>query len=235
MADYEDWLIDDSAEMIAQMRAVLADPRRTTDEKLEALTLLANLADEDALNVLRWYREHADPGLELYAELALAEAEYLASEPYAEEWEDELVDVVLQAADMLHGQLGPEAGHEDYLHAVAGVLRNEGLRVDEGARALVKYAGRVIEITPLDLIVEGVLLVGIWARDDEAQRLEDAELGDYYEPSDRFYSDLRAANLSWGLLLDVMDSVVSWELLQNLDVDRGGPKVEYVLALNPNR
>lgn len=232
MTDHGDWLIDDSAEMVAQMRAVLADPRKTVDEKLEALTMLANLADEDALNVLRWYREHADPGLELYAELALAEAEYLAAEPFAETWEEEMVDLVLQVADGIHAALGSDATHDEYRAALARALRREALRVDEGARALLKYGGQVIDITSLDLIVEGVLLVGIWAADDEEQRLEDLEVGDDHEPTDRFYATLRASNLSWGLLLDVAGSVVSWDLLQNLDVDRGTPKVEYVLALN---
>lgn len=233
MTDYGDWLIDDSAEMVAQMRAVLADPRKTLDEKLEALTLLANLADEDALNVLRWYREHADRGLELYAELALAEAESLAAEPFADEWEDEMMDLVLAVADGAHAALGAEASHDEYRAAIARALRSEALRIDEGARALVKYSGQAIEITPLDLIVEGTLLVGVWAQDDEEQRVEDAEVGDEYEPTDRFYAALRASNLPWGLLLDVAGSMVSWDLLQNLDVDRGSPKVEYVLALNP--
>ncbi|HBY92521.1 MAG: GxxExxY protein [Ardenticatenaceae bacterium] len=235
MTDYGDWLIDDSAEMVAQMRAVLADPHKTVDEKLEALTLLANLADEDALHVLQWYREHADPGLELYAELALAEAEALAAEPFADNWEDEIMDLVLHVADGVHAGLGPDAGHGEYCRALARGLRSEALRVDEGARALVKYSGQAIEITSLDLIVEGTLLVGVWASDDEEQRVEDAEAGDDYEPSDRFYAALRASNLPWGLLLDVAGSLISWDLLQNLDVDRGSPKIEYILTLNANR
>lgn len=231
MADSADWVEDDATEMVAHMRAILADPRKSADEKLEALTLLANLADDEALAVLRWYRSAPDRGMEIYAELALAEAEYLAADPQTAEWEDAIVDLVLQVADGVHAAMGGNNPRTSYRDALARALRAESMRVDEGARALVKYDGQLIEIATLDLVLEGTLLVGLWGDDDEAQRLTEAESGEYFEPTDRFYADLRASNLAWGLLLDMAGSVVTWELLQNLDKDRGMPKVEYILAL----
>jgi hypothetical protein len=235
MMNFEDWLEGDSVEMVAQMRAILADPYKSNDEKLEALTLLANLADEEALEVLRWYRLAPDAGLELYAELALAEAEYLASEPQTNDWEDEVVDLVLQVADGVHAAMGGNADRLAYQESLVRALQAEGVRVDEGARALVKYDGQLIELAALDMVLEGKLLVGIWGQDDESQRLDEAEEGEFYDPADRFYADLRASNLSWGLLLDMTGSVVTWELLQNMDKDRGVPTVEYILTLSSSR
>ncbi|HYN89000.1 MAG TPA: GxxExxY protein [Ardenticatenaceae bacterium] len=231
MAEYDEWQSDDTTEMVAQMRAILADPGRTSEEKLKALITLAHLADDEALDVLRWYRERADPGMEFYAELALSEAEFFAEEPDEDGWDEELVDAVLRVADAVHAELGSEQGRADYRVALARGLRRESVRADEGPRALIKYGGQAIEIAALDLIVEGSLLVGIWTRDDEAKRLDASVGGDSYEPADRFYADLRASNLPWGLLVDMSGTLVSWDVVQNVDVDHGSPKVEYILAL----
>lgn len=231
MDDYDDWLVDDPAEMVAVLRAVLADTGRTKDEKLEALTMLANLADDEALDVLRWYRKHADTGLELDAHLAVIEAESLRTVPPIDLWSDDLLDLVIDEAELLFDQLGPDASLETWRYELARSLRVEGVEVNEAARALLKYGDQLIEIAPIDLIVDGQALISIWCSERENRRLVGWMEGQTYEPFDFFYSWLRTANLPWGVLLDVTSDQLNWDVAGNLDRHQFSTKVEHILAM----
>lgn len=231
MDDYDDWLVEDPAEMVAVLRAVLADSERTHDEKIEALTMLANLADDEALDVLRWYRHNADTGLELDAHLAVLEAESLRTVPPIDMWSDDLLDLIIDEAELLFDRLSPDASLEDWRRELAADLRVEGVDVNEGARALLKYGDQLIEIAPVDLIVAGQALVSIWTDERENKRLVGWMEGQTYEPFDFFYSWLRTANLPWGVLLNVTSEELDWDVAGNIDRHQFSTKVEHVLAM----
>ena len=90
MEEWSDWVIDnDPKDMIQQIRTILADRKEVQENKLEALTLLANMADDESVNLLGWYYEHADPGMELTAMLALIAAKRLNKLPEFSAWQDE--------------------------------------------------------------------------------------------------------------------------------------------------
>lgn len=233
MDDYDDWLVEDPAEMVALLRIVLADSERTTDEKREALTMLANLADDEALDVLRWYRHNADTGLELDAHLAVMEAESLRTVPPIDLWSDDVLDLIIDEAELLFDQLGPNASLETWRRELAAGIRVEGIAAYEGARALLKYGDQLIEIAPVDLVVDGQALVSIWTEERENRRLVGWMEGQTYEPFDFFYSWLRTANLPWGIVLDVTSDALDWDVAGNLDRHQFSTKVEHVLAM-PN-
>lgn len=236
MDEYEDWILDDSAEMAAMLREVLADSTRSEDEKLEALTMLANLADDEAVRVLRWYSHHADTGFELVAQLALIEAEQLRSAPSPAPWDAELVEFVIDIGDELYNSLGTTASLATWRATLAGILREAGFHTHADARALLKYKGQLVEIAPLDLIVEGEALVSIWTDEREARRLDAWTEEEVYEPFDYFYSWLRTANLRWGILLDVTPprpSGVTWDVVGNSERNASPTKLEHILAIPP--
>ena len=230
----EDWLVDDPTELVLMLKAILADSRRSYEDKLEALTMLANLADEDAISVLRWYVRRPDPGLEMIAQLALIEAEGRFFETpltWDEETED-AIGLVLQVADDLYEVLGPHASHTTWRQELARALRAAGLTVHENARALLKYGGQVVEIVPVDLIVEGTVLVNVWTEEDEARFLEEEDIEEY-DALDIFYTRLRTANLPVGVHLDLAGPFVTWEIIENPELDMTIPRVEHILAIPP--
>jgi hypothetical protein len=236
MEEWSDWVVEDSdpAEMVRQMRTVLADPRRSQDDKLEALSLLTNMADEDAVAVLRWYRDHADPAMRIPAMLAVMEADQLNRPPHFADWHDELIEVVQDVGQILNPSGAAFPTREVMRTQVAQALRDGGWRVVEGGQALLKYDGQLINLTPVDLVVNEQLLVGFWDRADEENAwadIDDEEDADMFDPLEQFYATLRSANLPWGLLVDISGDMMYTDLLQNLDVDRGRPKVEYLLSL----
>ncbi|MGH2543958.1 MAG: hypothetical protein ACRDIB_14245, partial [Ardenticatenaceae bacterium] len=188
MEEWSDWVVEDSdpAETVQQMRNVLADRARSHDEKTEALALLTNLADEASLAVLRWYKEHADPGMEVATMLALIEAERVNRPPRFEPWHEALLEMIHQVMeDLENASIFPNRAQ--FREALAITLRAEGWQVEEEGRALLKYDGQLIDIAAIDLVVNGQLLVGIWDRaDEERALLEAAEEDDMFDPFDRF-------------------------------------------------
>lgn len=230
----EDWLVDDPAELVPTLKAILADGGRSYDDKLEALTLLANLADEEAIGVLRWYVRRPDPGLELVAQLALIEAEGCLCEtptPWNDEVE-EAISRILQAADDLYEVLGPQASHDTWCRELACTLRAAGLSVHRNARALLKYGGQVVEIVPIDLIVEGSILVNVWTEEDEMRFIEEAA-DEEYDALDIFFARLRTAHLPVGVHLDLAGPFATWEVVENPELNMGIPRVEHILAIPP--
>lgn len=235
MEEWENWTIedDDPIEMVQHMRAVLADPRRSHDDKLEALSLLTNIADEAAVEVLRWYRGHADRGMELAAILAVMEADRLNRPPEFAPWHDELIDCIQEVGQSLNPSGGAFPLRTTMREAVARECRERGWQVTEGGQALLKYKGLLVHFVPVDLVVNDNTLVGFWDRDDEEQGwagIEEGQDEEMFDPLEIFYSSLRAANLPWGLLVDISGDTLYTDLVQNMDVDRGRPKVEYLLA-----
>src|SRR5687767_3150368 len=101
MEEWSDWVVEDNdpSETVRQMRKVLADRGRSADEKTEALALLANLADEASIAALRWYQEHADPGMEVATMLALLEADKINRPPRFEQWHETLVEIIHERSE----------------------------------------------------------------------------------------------------------------------------------------
>jgi hypothetical protein len=236
MEEWSDWVVEDSdpSESVRQMREVLADRGRSADEKTEALALLANLADEASIAVLRWYQEHADPGMEVATMLALLEADKINRPPRFEPWHESLVETIHEVSEEMSGA-GIFPDRLQFQEALVTAFRARGWRVDEGGRAILKYEGQLVDILPVELVVNDRLLVGIWDRtDEERSQLEGDEEAEEIDPLERFYATLRSANLPWGLQIDISTRNVLTELVQNLELDRGRPKVEYILALPGN-
>lgn len=237
MEEWSDWTVDnDPAEMVRQMRSVLADRQRSHTDKVEALTLLTNLADEDSIAVLRWYNEHADAGMEVVAMLALMEANRLNRPPAIEPWHDEMVERIHELGERLTVSLGAPPDRATFRAALVTELRDVGFQVEEGNRALLKYEGQLIDLALLDIVVNNHVLIGFWDQEDEERALEEfAENYDEEEeepdPMDRFYSTLRAANLPWGIQVDTSGGSVLTDIVANIEVDRGTPRVEYILAV----
>lgn len=234
MDEWSNWVVDsDPAEMVRQMRGVLADRRRSHDEKLEALTLLTNLASEDSLDVLRWYQEHADPGLEIASLLALHEANLLNRPPSFEPWHETLLDLAHEIASPVDVSGKPD--QTTLCDRLEEACRAEGWHVSRGGRALLKYDGILIDMLPIDLIVNHRTLVGVWELEDverawrEIDQAEDGEM--VVDALEAFYALLRTANLPWGVLVDVSGRELITDLVENLELDRGTPRVEYVLAV----
>ncbi|HEX8683744.1 MAG TPA: hypothetical protein VF707_15610 [Ardenticatenaceae bacterium] len=240
MEEWSDWVVDgDPTEMVRQMRGVLADRRRSREDKVEALAWLTNLADEESVEVLRWYHEHADPGMELTSLLALMEANRLNRPPQFEPWHDTLLEKIHEIGEAFRLERGSLPQRGEFLEALLPALREEGWQVEEGGRALLKYDGQLVDLAPLELVINGQMLVGLWDRDDEdaleemvvEDEDEEDEDEETFDPLDRFYATLRAANLPWGVQVDISGDTVFTDLVENIDLDRGTPRVEYVLAL----
>ncbi len=235
MEEWSDWVVEDNdpTETIRQMRKVLADRKRNQEEKLEALALLTNLADEESIAVLRWYRENADPGMEIASILALMEADHLNRPPRFLPWHDELLEKIHEVSAEASVSGLPRA-RETFCQALSKALRAEGWRVEEGGHALLLYEGQLIDLAPLDLVVNGQTLIGIWDQEAEeaawAEMDETDEEDDIADPLDRFYATLRAANLPWGVQVDLSGDAVFTDMVENADLDRGAPRVEYLLA-----
>lgn len=237
MEEWSDWIVDnDPAEMIQQMRGVLADRRRSHEDKIEALTLLTNIADEASVDVLRWYHEHADPGLELTALLALMEATRLNRPPTFAPWHDALLERIHEVGEVLTTLHGKLPDRHAFQAALVIALREDGFRVEERGRALLKYDGHLIDLAALDLVLNNQMLLGFWDQADQAdalQAMEEDEESDEEEPDpmERFYTTLRAANLPWGIQIDISGDTLLTDIVANVEVDRGTPRVEYVLAM----
>ncbi|MDQ7030371.1 MAG: GxxExxY protein [Ardenticatenia bacterium] len=227
----EEWCVDDPAEIVLMLQAILADGRRSYAEKLEALTMLANLADDDAVNVLRWYAGSPDPGLEVVAQLALIEAngQFLEMPPPWDETTDETINLIVQATDELYELLGPDASHDLWCRELAGRLRAAGLTVHTKARALLKYGGQLVEMVPIDLIVNGSVMVDIWTEQDELNFLSESD--EHYDALDLFFARLRTANLPVGIHLDVVGPIPTWEIIENSELHLPLARVEHILAI----
>lgn len=235
MEEWSDWVVDnDPAEMIRQMRGVLADRNRSQEDKLEALTLLTNLADDQSVAVLRWYHEHADPGMELTALLALIEASRLNQPPEFEPWHDQLLEKIHNVGETLFEEQGVFPLRAAFSNALSASLRAEGWRVEKDGHALLKYDGHLIDLTPLDLIINGRVLIGFWDQADEEAGWSDLEEEEPIDPMDRFYAALRSANLPWGIQVDISGDTIFTDMVENSDVDRGTPRVEYILSMPRN-
>lgn len=236
MDEWSDWVIDsDPKDMIQQIRTILADRKEVQENKLEALTLLANMADDESVNLLRWYYEHADPGMELTAMLALIEAKRLNKEPVFSAWQELLLDHIYDIGESLT-TIGYLPEREPFYEALVEVLRQDGLQVEEKCRAILKYDGHLIDLSPLELIVNNQMLVEFWDRhDQDLIHQQWAENGDYDEelldPMTRFYATLRAANLPWGIQIDISGEDIRTNIVENMEVDRGKPRVEYILSI----
>jgi hypothetical protein len=247
MEEWSDWVVDgDPMEMVRQMRGVLADRKRSQQDKLEALTWLTNLADEESVEVLRWYHENADPGMEITSMLALMEANRLNRPPQFEPWHDSLLEKIHEVGETLREVRGDLPLKGDFREALVHALREEAWQIEEGGRALLKYDGQLVDLAPLDLVINGQMLVGFWDRDDEDTVVEamseepetgtdDDEDDETFDPLDRFYATLRAANLQWGVQIDLSGDTVFTDLIENIDLDRGTPRVEYILSLPVRR
>lgn len=245
MEEWSDWVVDgDPMEMVRQMRGVLADRRRSQQDKLEALTWLTNLADEESVEVLRWYHEHADPGMEITSMLALMEANRLNRPPQFEPWHDSLLERIHEVGETLREVRGSLPLKDEFRDALLHALREEEWHLEEGGRALLKYDGQLVDLAPLDLVVNGQMLIGFWDRGDEDSVIEvmseesdetdtdaDDDDDETFDPLDRFYATLRAANLHWGVQIDISGDTVFTDLIENIDLDRGTPRVEYILSL----
>jgi hypothetical protein len=235
MEEWSDWVTEDNdpTETIRQMRGLLADRRRSQEDKLEALALLTNLADEDSMAVLRWYRRNADPGMEMASVLALMEADQLNRPPRFESWHDDLLEKIHEVAQDSTA-FGSMTSREDFRPMLASALREHGWQVEEGGHALLLYEGQLIDLAPVDLVVNGSTLIGIWDNEDEENAwaaLEDGEDGEEaLDALDQFYATLRVANLPWGIHIDVSGDTVFTDMVENADLDRGSPRVEYVLS-----
>lgn len=231
MDEWNDWVVDnDPAEVIRQMRGVLQDHERSQEDKIEALTLLANLADDRSVAVLRWYQAHAEPGMEMISALALLEAQRLNRPPRFEPWHDALVEQIHRIGTEWLA-MGHPPRRAAFRPALGQALRDLGWQVVEGGHALLKYEGQLVELAPLDLVVEGTTLVGLWESEVNEWEVEDDD--EVVDPLELFYSTLRAANLAWGIQVDIGIDTIYTNMIENLEVDRGIPKVEYILAL-PN-
>ena len=236
MDEWSDWVIDsDPKDMIQQIRTILADRKEVQENKLEALTLLANMADDESVDLLAWYYEHADPGMELTAMLALIEAKRLNKEPVFSAWQELLLDHIYDIGESLT-TIGYLPEREPFYEALVEVLRQDGLQVEEKCRAILKYDGHLIDLSPLELIVNNQMLVEFWDRhDQDLIHQQWAENGDYDEelldPMTRFYATLRAANLPWGIQIDISGEDIRTNIVENMEVDRGKPRVEYILSI----
>lgn len=236
MEESSDWILDnDPKDMIQQIRTILADRNEEQENKLEGLTLLANMADDESVNLLRWYYEHADPGMELTAMLALIEAKRLHKQPEFSPWQELLLDHIYDIGESLT-IIGYTPNRESFYNALVETLREDGFQVEEGYRAILKYDGHLIDLTPLELMINNKMLVEFWDEkdQDEIHQLW-AKGGDYDEelldPMTRFYATLRAANLPWGIQIDISGETILTNIVENMEVDRGKPRVEYILSM----
>lgn len=236
MEEWSDWVIDnDPTDMIEQIRTILADRKEEHENKLEALTLLANMADDESVNLLGWYYEHADPGMELTAMLALIEAKRLNKLPEFSPWQEQLLDHIYDIGESLT-TIGYLPHREPFYDALVEVLRQNGFQVEEEYRAILKYDGHLIDLSPLELIVNNQILIEFWDQEDQEmiRQLWSAS-GDYDEelldPMTRFYATLRAANLPWGIQIDISGEDIRTNIVENMEVDRGKPRVEYILSM----
>ncbi|MDQ4078338.1 MAG: hypothetical protein M3220_19085 [Chloroflexota bacterium] len=236
MEDWSDWIVEDSdpAEMIRQMRTVLADRKRSHEEKIEALTLLTNLADDASIAVLRWYSEHADPGMEVPSMLALIEADRLNRPPSFEPWHEELLEKIHQVSEELSTRsISPD--RREFRETLVRTLREDHWQVEEGGQALLKYDGQLVDMVPVELVVNGQVMIGFWDRTDEEEAWAAVEFEEeIIDPFDRFYAALRTANLPWGIQVDISSHGILTDIVQNMELDRGRPKVEYILSMPHN-
>ncbi len=234
MEEWGDWVVEDSdpAEMVRQMRDVLADRQRNHEEKTEALSLLTNLADEASMEVLRWYSQHADPGMEIASMLALMEAGRLNQPPHLDAWHEAVLEKIHEVGEQLETNAIFPDRHQ-FREALTHALRADAWQVDEGGRALLLYDGHLVDMVRLELVVNSQVLVGFWDRADEEAAFSDDSVEDEeeMEPFDHFYAILRTANLPWGIHVDLSGPGILTDLVQNMELDRGRPKVEYVLSL----
>lgn len=234
--EWEKWVVDsDPADMIREIREILVDRRSSHDKKFEALTLLTNMADEESLGLLRWYYQNADPGMELTAMLALMEAERLSRETDLEPWHEELLEQIHEVAERLSLSFAYPPERDVFYHALVEALRLKGLHVEEGGSALVKYDGYLIDISPLDLVINNQVLIAFWDSNSNPAVLKEWAKGDQDEeipaPVSQFYGSLRAANLQWGIQIDISGETLSTNLIENLEIDHGRPRIEYILAM----
>ncbi|MGB0385370.1 MAG: hypothetical protein ACPGWR_11150 [Ardenticatenaceae bacterium] len=236
MEEWSDWVIDgDPVNMMQQIRSILADRKETQKNKLEALTLLANMADNESIDLLNWYYEHADPGMELTAMLALIEARRLNQPPDLEPWHDLLLDRIHEIGEGLT-TIGNLPDRDSFYNALVEALREDRQQVEEGCRALLKYDGQLIDLSPLELVVNNKLLIAFWDQEDQEMMVKvwahNGELDEeLLDPMSRFYATLRAANLPWGIQIDISGENILTNIVENLEVDRGKPRVEYILAM----
>ena len=243
MEEWSDWVVedDDPGQMIGRMRHVLADRKRSQRDKLEALSLLTNFADDESVAVLRWYQEHPDPGMEIPSLLALMEADRLNRPPQFEPWQDALLEQLHDLGSEILAESAP-MGKEAFCAALTERLRAANWAVETGGRGLLKFDGQLINLVPLDMVVNYNTLVDVWDRDAEeaawegfeASTAEDEE-GDeeVFDPLDHFYAKLRTANLRWGIQLDISGDTLFTDMVENMDVGRGVPDVEYIFAPGP--
>ena len=234
MEEWSDWVIDNEpADMMQQIRTILADKEENYENKLEALTLLANIADDESVDLLGWYYEHADPGMELTAMLALIEATRLNKPPDFEPWHEILLEHIQEISNSLT-TIAHQPDREYFYNALVKMLREDGQQVEEGGRALLKHDGHLIDLSPLELVINNQMLVAFWdQQDQEMMRQQSAESGEeLLDPMTCFYATLRAANLPWGVQIDISGENILTNIVENMEVDRGKPRVEYILAMH---
>ncbi len=232
MEEWGDWVVEDSdpAEMIQRMRRVLSDRKRSQEDKIEALSVLTNMADEASIAVLRWYNEHADPGMEVLSMLALMEADRLNQPPRFEPWHEELLETIHEVSEVLAlGGSAPNKAH--FQQTLARRLQDEGWLIEEHGHALLKYDGQLVDLIAVEMVVNGQVLIGFWDRGDEEDILAEYEFDEEpIDPFDHFYAMLRTANLPWGIQVDISGQGVLTDIVENIELDRGRPKVEYILS-----
>ena len=236
MDGWSDWdFPDDPEEMAQQMRAVLEDPYYDHEAKTEVLTLLTNMADGAAREVLRWYRDHAERGMALTAQLALIEADRLLDQPDREPWHDDLIHRIRVLGEEMNPDGGRFPPHATFRAALAETLRREGWALIEGGQALLWFERELIAFAGLDLVVGGSTLVGFWDREAEEREwvaLEESDSDHRFDPLEPFYVAMRAANLPWGIFIDISGDTLYADLIHNRDAEFGGaPPFQHLARL----
>lgn len=234
MDDWDEQFSDESEVILTveMIQSLLADRHRSEREKLQALSILANMASDESIRVLRWYATHADPGMELASNLALIEAGRLNHTPQFDDQIETLLELIYDACEIVRAS-GPL--ERDALQSTLVTLAEaEGWVAEEHGRALIKRGGFLAALVPVELVINGRILVSFW--DDVDQEVAwlalDRDEGEDLDPFTHFYTLLRASNLPWGIQIDISgDGGILTDVIQNLEQDETQQEIEYILAM----
>lgn len=244
----EGWVSDESGfDFVERFRRVLLDPTSSPEEQREAARILMQIGSAEAVDALRWFAEHGEPDLAFDVRLALKEMQIYAIEGEPD-WDTQnlLMEEIINEAEALFAILGRGVNRETWIDALAERLYREGHDIIEGARAMMRYNTHVIELLPIDMIVDGLLVVHFWTAEDSLNALslgnqpprlfteeyDEADDPDVpIDPLDECYARVRTADFFVGLLLDVSGDQLTSDFVFNNFYRRTFPYVEYILSI----
>ncbi|MCB0078881.1 MAG: hypothetical protein KDD73_15830 [Anaerolineales bacterium] len=217
---------------VEMIQSLLADRHRSEREKLQALSILTNMASDESIRVLRWYSTHADPGMEVASNLALIEADRLNHTPQFDDQIETLLELIYDGCEIVRAS--GTLNRASLQRALVTLVEAEGWIAEQHGRALIKQHGFLAAMVPIELVINGQILISFW--DDVDQEVAwlalDREQGEELDPFTHFYTLLRASNLPWGIQIDISgEGGILTDVIQNLERDERQREIEYILAM----